>query len=289
MCTVSTSPSGTGEDMVRPVSLTDVAISRIRRLIRSGRLPPGSRLPSEPQLAAQLGVSRNPLREAVKALVVARVLDVRRGDGTYVTSLEPRLLLEGVGLAIELLRTDALREVVEVRRLLEPVATGLAATRISAAGLAEIRGHLEAMRAASDDVEKLTRFDAAFHRAVVAATGNETLTTLLEGISTRTLRLRTWRGLVEADAAHMTLAEHEAIYDALEARDPTLAQATALMHLNTSENWLHAALGDTETETGGKTGSGTGSGTGGGVDLNDRNDLNDPPTDHPDHRIDSKE
>jgi GntR family transcriptional repressor for pyruvate dehydrogenase complex len=263
-CDVSASPSSTGEDMVRPVSLTDVAISRIRRLIQSGRLPPGSRLPSEPQLAAQLGVSRNPLREAVKALVVARVLDVRRGDGTYVTSLEPRLLLEGVGLAVEMLRADSLREVVEVRRLLEPVATALAATRVSPGRLAEIRGHLDAMRAARHDVEKLTRFDAAFHRSVVAATGNETLTTLLEGISGRTLRLRTWRGLVEADAAHVTLAEHEAIYDALEARDPTLAQATSLMHLNTSETWLRTALGEAETS---------------GIDD----------TDPPEHLIDSKE
>jgi GntR family transcriptional repressor for pyruvate dehydrogenase complex len=234
--------SATGEDAGRPVPLTDVAISRIRQLIQSGELPPGSRLPPEPQLAAQLGVSRNPLREAVKALVVARVLDVRRGDGTYVTSLEPRLLLEGLGLAVELLRADSLREVVEVRRLLEPVATGLAATRVTAAGLAELRGHLEAMRATRDDVEKLTRFDAAFHRSVAATTGNETLTTLLEGISGRTLRLRTWRGLVEADAAHVTLAEHEAIYAALVAGDPTLAQAAALMHINTSETWLRSAL-----------------------------------------------
>jgi GntR family transcriptional repressor for pyruvate dehydrogenase complex len=229
------------------VPLTDVAISRIRQLIQSGELPPGSRLPPEPQLAAQLGVSRNPLREAVKALVVARVLDVRRGDGTYVTSLEPRLLLEGLGVAIELLRADSLREVVEVRRLFEPVATGLAAIRISADQLAGLRGHLDDMRAARDDVEKLTRFDAAFHRAVVAATGNETLATLLEGISGRTLRLRTWRGLVEANAAHMTLAEHEAIYNALDARDATLAHAAALMHINTSETWLRSALGGAET------------------------------------------
>ncbi|WP_222721302.1 FadR/GntR family transcriptional regulator [Actinomadura sp. HBU206391] len=268
---MSASPSSAGEDMVRPVPLTDVAISRIRRLIQSGRLPPGSRLPPEPQLAAQLGVSRNPLREAVKALVVARVLDVRRGDGTYVTSLEPRLLLQGVGLAVELLRADSLREVVEVRRLLEPVATALAATRVSPARLAEIRGHLEAMRAARDDVEKLTHIDAAFHRAVVAATGNETLTTLLEGIAGRTLRLRTWRGLVEADAVHTTLAEHEAIYDALEARDPTLAQATALMHLNASETWLRTALSEAGT---------------GGLDGTD-DELDDlDPRDHP---IDSKE
>jgi GntR family transcriptional regulator, transcriptional repressor for pyruvate dehydrogenase complex len=71
------------------MSLTDEAIARIRELIRSGRFPPGARLPPEHQLAAELGMSRSPIREAVKTLSVARVLDVRRGDGTYVTSLAP--------------------------------------------------------------------------------------------------------------------------------------------------------------------------------------------------------
>ena len=113
---------------------------------------------------------------------MARVLEVRRGDGTYVTSLEPRLLLEGLGLAVELLRDDTLLEIVRGAAAVgarRPPA--LAASRISAEQLAEVGEHLEAMRAASDDVEQLNRHDAAFHRAVVAATGNETLSTLLDG------------------------------------------------------------------------------------------------------------
>src|SRR2546423_13579042 len=112
------------------MSLADKAIARIRELILSGDLPPGSRLPPEQQLAAELGLSRNLMREAVKALVVARVLEIRRGDGTYVTSLEPAVLLDGMGAAVELLRGDTLLELTEVRRLFEPIATGLAATRI---------------------------------------------------------------------------------------------------------------------------------------------------------------
>src|SRR3954469_25506261 len=114
------------------VSLTDKAISRIRELILTGELPPGSRLPPEQQLAAELGLSRNLMREAVKALVLARVLEIRRGDGTYVTSLEPAVLLEGLGSAVELLRGDTQLELTEVRRLFEPVATGVAAARITA-------------------------------------------------------------------------------------------------------------------------------------------------------------
>ncbi|NEE26978.1 FadR family transcriptional regulator, partial [Streptomyces sp. SID7982] len=177
------------------MSLTDRAIAQIRELIRSGALPPGSKLPPEQKLAAQLGLSRNLAREAVKALAMARVLEVRRGDGTYVTSLQPSLLLEGLGRAVELLQGDsgALLDLMEVRRLLEPPATALAATRISDGELAEVKRHLDAMLAARDDIEELNAHDAAFHRAIVAATGNESLLTLLEGVSGRTLRARIWR------------------------------------------------------------------------------------------------
>ncbi|MFI5895049.1 FadR/GntR family transcriptional regulator [Actinoplanes sp. NPDC051513] len=227
------------------MSLTDKAIARIRELIQSGELAPGSKLPPEAQLAAQLGLSRNLMREAVKSLAVARVLEVRRGDGTYVTSLQPDLLLGGLGGAVELLQVDAgtLLDLMEVRRLFEPVATALAATRIANRDLAEVERHLDGMRQARDDVELLNQHDAAFHRAVIAATGNETLVTLLEGISSRTVRARIWRGLVDGDAAGRTLAEHEAIHAALVARDGPLAQAAALVHVSSTERWLRDHLG----------------------------------------------
>src|SRR6185312_12960568 len=220
------------------------AITKIRNMIRTGELPPGTRLPTEAQLSAEMGLSRSGVREAVKALETARVLDVRRGDGTYVTSLAPRLLLEGLGFAVELLREDSVLEVMEVRRLLEPAATGMAAVRMSDAALDELGGILEDMRTAADDPEQLVQYDIAFHRAVVAATGNETLTSLLDGLSRRTVRARVWRGIVEGNVTQATLDEHQAIYLALLARDPALASAAAHLHVNTSESWLRARLKD---------------------------------------------
>lgn len=224
------------------MSLTDKAMTRLRELIQSGELSPGSKLPPEQQLATDLGVGRNIMREAVSALVAARVLEVRRGNGTFVTSLEPRLLLEAIGGAVELLQADNMLELTEVRRLFEPAATGLAAARISRRQLEVVKGHLDAMREAAEDVELLNQHDAAFHRAVIAATGNETLSTLLEGISSKTLRARVWRGLVDTDAAGRTLMEHEAIYMALVEGDAIRAQAAALMHVTTTETWLRSHL-----------------------------------------------
>jgi GntR family transcriptional repressor for pyruvate dehydrogenase complex len=227
-----------------PRSLTDEAIDRIRGFVQSGRFPPGSKLPTEHELAAELGISRSPMREAVKALSLARVLESRRGDGTYVTSLAPSLLLEGLGNAVSLMHGGSVLELTEVRRLLEPAATGLAATRITTRQLDELRDLLTAMGEAVDDVERLTVLDAAFHRAVITATGNETLTTLLDAISSRTLRARVWRGTVDRGVAHLTLAQHNAIHTALANHDPEVATAAALMHVDTSERWLRAHQAD---------------------------------------------
>jgi GntR family transcriptional regulator, transcriptional repressor for pyruvate dehydrogenase complex len=224
------------------LSVTDRAIASIQELIRSGALPPGSRLPPEHELAAQLGTGRSSIREAVKALELIRVLDVRHGDGTYVTSLEPHLLLEGVGFAVELVQDDSVLEVVEVRRLFEPAATGLAATRIDNITLGQLSEHVEGMEQAGDDQEQLIYHDHAFHSAVFAATGNRTLMSILHGLSSRTLRARTWRGVIEGDASEQTIREHRAIYQALAAHDRPLAEAAALMHVNTSERWLRGVL-----------------------------------------------
>lgn len=229
------------------MGLTDEAITKIKSMIVAGELRPGDRLPKEADLADHLGLSRSSLREAVKALSQIRVLDVRQGDGTYVTSLQPSLLLEGISTAVELVQDETLLELTEVRRLLEPAATGLAATRISTDQLAEVKGHLDAMRDAAEDVEQLIKHDTAFHRAVVAATGNVTLTTLLDGISSQTLRARVWRGLIDANAAGRTLAEHQAIYSALVARDAVLAEAAELVHVTSIETWLRAQVAGPET------------------------------------------
>src|SRR3954454_18186017 len=177
------------------MALTDEAITTLRTMIQSGELPPGSRLPPENQLAAQMGLSRSGVREAVKVLESARILDVRRGDGTYVTSLAPHLLLQGIGFAVELLQPEKLMEVMEVRRLLEPAATAVAASRMTDDQLAELEDIMAQVRAVVDYAEQLMQHDIAFHRLVLQGTGNETLTSLLDGLSSRTVRVRIWRGL----------------------------------------------------------------------------------------------
>src|ERR1700749_4639571 len=148
--------------------LIDQAIEQLRDLIVRGDLGPGSRLPREQELAIMLGCSRGTAREAVRSLVMAKVLDVRRGDGTYVTSLRPELLLEGIVFAVDLMRDESLPELWEGRMLLEPAPT------IGEAGLAELTEILEQMRRCADDEALLVHHDARFHELVAEAAGNST-------------------------------------------------------------------------------------------------------------------
>src|SRR5213596_2528676 len=131
---------------VRAPSVTDDAIDKIRERIVSGAWGPGDRLPKESELAAQLGLSRNSLREAVRALSQLRVLEVRQGDGTYVSSLEPGLLLESTGFISHLLLGETAVALYEVRRILEAAAAALAAARIDEKGKRDLELSLEQMR-----------------------------------------------------------------------------------------------------------------------------------------------
>ena len=231
------------------MGVIDTAITRIRDRIAAGELAPGDRLPPEAELAALLGVSRNSLREAVRALIQANVLDVRRGDGTYVTSLEPQLLLSGLAFVMDLMQDRTVLELFEVRRLLEPAATGVAAARITDDSIDGLRGLLEAMRR-STTAEELVSLDVEFHRSIVEASGNQTLVSLLEALFTRTARARIWRGIWDRDALDWTYAQHELIVEALAQRDATLATAAATVHVAASERWIrHLLEGGDELST----------------------------------------
>lgn len=221
--------------------LIDQAIGHIRDLIVGGVLEPGSRLPPEQQLAAMLGCSRSTAREAVRALVMARVLDVRRGDGTYVTSLEPALLLEGLGFAADLMQDENLLELWEIRMLLEPAATAKAAEKISEGRLTELAAILEQMRQSTDD-SILVQHDARFHELVAQAAGNQTLAFLLSGVSSRTMRARIWHGVREAGASAATVSHHAEILDALRARDPVMAHAAAALHVAKTQAWFRQII-----------------------------------------------
>ena len=221
--------------------ITDEAIEKIKGMIVAGELRPGDRLPKEADLAAQLGLSRNSLREAVRALSLVRILDVRQGDGTYVTSLEPKALLDGLSFIVDLHHDATVLEFFEVRRILEPAATALAAHQIDLEAVDALRGHLAKVTDASS-VEDLVENDLEFHRRIAEAAGNSVLYSLVDSLCGPTIRARVWRGLTQEGALRRTLDEHHALLDALAGRQADVARALATVHIAGVEQWLRKVL-----------------------------------------------
>lgn len=222
------------------MSVTDEAIEKIKAMIVSGQLGPGARLPKEDELAATLGLSRSSLREAVRALTLVRILDVRQGDGTYVTSLQPDLLLDAVSFVADFHQDDSVLYFLEVRRFVEPAATACAARLAREADLERLEGLLEKI-VPGLAAEELVELDREFHRGVVALSGNPVLVSLLDSISGPIHRARVWRGVTEAEALERTLREHRGIVSAIAEHQPEVAAARAAVHIAGLEDWLRRA------------------------------------------------
>lgn len=224
------------------MAVTDEAIVKIKDMIVSGKLVPGERLPPEKELSEELGLSRSSLREAVKALSVIRVLDVRRGDGTYVTSLDPGMLLEAMSFVVDLHQDDSVLEIFAVRRMLEPQVAHLAARTATPDDVASLASLIDSL-AAEPGIEGLVAHDLEFHSALAGTTGNSYLASLLDSLSGQTVRARIWRGITEDGSVARTIDEHRAIVDAVRSGDSELAQALMLAHVAGVERWLRGAAG----------------------------------------------
>ncbi len=222
------------------MAVTDEAIVKIKEMLIRGELRPGDRLPPEKELSEALGLSRSSLREAVKALELIRVLDVRRGDGTYVTSLEPSLLLEAMSFVIDIHQDHTVLDLFEVRRLLEPAAAAMATLRATAEDLARLTAMLDEV-GPETSVEDLVAHDVTFHGVICELSGNAYLSTLLESLSGRTLRARIWRGFTEENSVERTLAEHRAIVEAMSVGNTDLVRSWVTVHISGVESWLRRA------------------------------------------------
>jgi GntR family transcriptional regulator, transcriptional repressor for pyruvate dehydrogenase complex len=225
------------------MSLTDEAIAKIKEMILGGRLRPGDRLPREADLSEELAISRSSLREAVRALALVNVLDVRQGDGTYVTSLQSDLLLETLNFITDFHQDSSVLHLFEVRRILEPAAAEQAAVSMEDAAVRALTAMAEEL-ADVTDIDDLVANDIDFHHRIAEASGNPVLCSFLDSLSGRTQRARIWRGLTQSDALERTLREHRAIASAIAASDPALARAWATIHVAGVEDWLREALQD---------------------------------------------
>jgi GntR family transcriptional regulator, transcriptional repressor for pyruvate dehydrogenase complex len=225
-------------------STRDRVVEHVRRLIESGGLKPGDRLPGERDLAQELGVSRPSVRSGLEALESMGVVVSRRGAGTFIADGPPDLGREPLSLLASLHRfTPA--EMFEARLVLEVGIAGLAAQHAEGEPLAAMAEEVTEMFASAEDPAAFLRHDVRFHRAVAAGCGNRVLAALMEMVAAQFYELR--KETVERARNLRESAEmHRRIFRAVRARDADGARAAMTEHL------LHARHAqDLEAEPGG--------------------------------------
>jgi len=163
----------------RRTGLVDQVIEQLRASVAGGEWPVDSRIPTEAELADALGVGRNTVREAVRALAHSGILEVRQGDGTYVRATSE------VSGAVRRLCGPQLRDVLQVRRCLEVEGARLAAAARTEKDLAELRALLDRRDGYQQEGrhDEFVRADTDFHLAVVRCSHNPVLTELYCGLT----------------------------------------------------------------------------------------------------------
>jgi len=214
---------------------------QLRAFIRDGRLATGARLPPERELALQLGVSRPSLREALIALEIDGRIEIRMGSGVYVCAPTQGMVDQATPAMGE-----SPSEVMQARTMLEGSVVALAAARMTPQNLARVKKRLTAMH--QDGLHGRTQFenDRGFHTSIAKMTGNSVLVRLVgELFDSRhsPISSRMTARTEDSQAWKNAFVEHEAIYRALEARDPQAATAALSQHLSSSHaRWSEAAL-----------------------------------------------
>jgi len=203
---------------------------KLAYMIHSGLLLPGDELPSERELAATLGVSRETVRAALGVLQARRMIEVSQGARSKVIGRGSMPLHESVGVLGDL-KNRSLDEVAEARAAVEVQVIWLAAQRIAPAQVARLQALVDAQRTMLDDPVRFQISDQEFHETLYRACGNGLLADVVFDFYGYALEYRRLAMLRE-NAIARSVAEHQQIVDALRAGQPDAAVAAMRQHLD---------------------------------------------------------
>lgn len=206
-----------------------LVVAYVRRLIESGDLKAGDKLPPERELAGTIGVSRPTVRAGLQSLAAVGVVDSRRGAGTFVVEGPPLLDVNPLSL-FSILHGVPQNEIFETRRVIEIDIAGLAAERADGDDLVVISEEVIEMFASIDDVQRFLIHDIRFHRAIAAAARNPLLAAIMEMVAElfyehRKTTVDQWQRAPEA------AEQHRKIYRAIKARNVDKARLEMGRHL----------------------------------------------------------
>ncbi|MDX9851523.1 MAG: FadR/GntR family transcriptional regulator [Anaerolineaceae bacterium] len=213
-------------------SVPEEIVKEILQLIQNGELKPGDQLPTERELMEQLDVSRSSIREALRALSVMNVINIRQGHGTYVSSLDPHLLVEHLEFVVSL-EDATILHLFEVRKMIEVYCAELAAKRIKPEEISQLKMKLE--------LEDVRNIDIGLHSEIARLSKNPILIRIYSSIERLSQISRNRTGSIPGVREQASI-DHENIVNAIISNDPEESRKRMLEHLQFVERKLKEDL-----------------------------------------------
>ena len=228
------------DDPIGRKSVSELVVQRILDMVKAGSLAPGHKLPAERDLAQQLDVSRPTIREALRALAILGVVEIRHGGGVYVTSLDAELL-SPMDFFVTLSASN-MAELFDARIQFEPMIARMAAERLTDDQLDHLADLVAQQTAAPEDAELFHDTDVEFHKTILDASGNAFLGRfgkMLQVLGDQGRKAFQKRRSIRAQSVE----DHRAIMAALLARDPDAAHRAMRQHMVNVRNALKEVTG----------------------------------------------
>ena len=223
---------------IKPRKIYEQIVEQIKAMITEGNLKPGDILPSEREMSDRLKVSRASVREALSALHLMGLVEIKSGEGTFIKQTSIDSIIEPLALVL-LMERDTVIEILEVRKGLEVEAAGLAALRRDEEDLAKMREALDEMKRDVDQSEIGEKADWKFHYTVAQASQNILLTRLMNTVSDtieNTMHTSRQKLYSTEKMPQILLDAHEGIYEAIRNGDSMEARKRMFEHLLMVEN-----------------------------------------------------
>jgi GntR family transcriptional repressor for pyruvate dehydrogenase complex len=233
---MNTSDFGTIERSALP----DQIAERILQMIKDRQLKPGDKLPPERDLSAMMNVGRPALREALRALSLMNVIEIRQGTGAYVTQLDTAQLVQHLDFVFSL-NDAALMDLFDARKIVEAGIAELAARHITDEGIALLEACLQKSVDSAHDPELFLFADLELHTLIATIARNPILLRFIESIHQLGLVSRRRTGRL-GGVTEQSMSDHRHIVEALKSRDPQAAREAMLAHLGNVEKKLRSLV-----------------------------------------------
>jgi GntR family transcriptional repressor for pyruvate dehydrogenase complex len=214
-------------------STAERIVENLITLVKARSLKIGDKLPPERHLCEMIGVSRPILREALKALQVMNIIDIRQGAGAYIKSLEPEDVVEHLDIVFHL-DSSLYHDLYEARRVIEASIASIAAEKINEQELALIEENIQQAAADIDNEQAFAERDLELHEMILKAAGNRVIPVFMQSINKLALLIRQKTNAMP-NIRKNTIKDHKAILMALKNHDPQESAAVMERHIRNVE------------------------------------------------------